>query len=426
MINFSRLFAATPQNYNRNNKWFAFVLTAGLGILGSGMSVMISSAFAIIFMLQIFGKLKTSDHRDIWKIALLFLTYFLVNAILSLVNFDGGNNLNVIIENLPFLAFFPLVMALSYTSRNELRNFLELGAAIGSILTLVVVLYEFSQGVVRAEGANGNPGPFALSISIAYTLCLFGLFRCSDKLRMALMITGATAAFICLLASGIRAMWPAIILLILIAGWSRGFEDLRKKWLFYLSSLMIASLAAYLLFGNLIVDRIGMVFYSFDQIINQGNYASSLGERVVMWKFAWTKLPDAIWIGLGESRAVDGMDVFAIKELGYSNAWNHFHNFIVNAVMRGGIPELAATLALLFGPLIIAWKHRRDEISRYGFAFMLAIVLIFVESGILGITFGHDIMDHLYTYMMAVSAWLVIGGYSDEEISLAAINAKRS
>ncbi|MCF6321673.1 MAG: O-antigen ligase family protein [Rhizobiaceae bacterium] len=415
MIKLPQTFAATPQNYNRNNKWFAFVLTAGLGILGSGMSVMISSAFAIIFVLQLLGVLRTSDHPDIWKIALLFLAYFLVNTVLSLVHFDGGRNLNVIVESLPFLAFFPLVMALSYTSRSELRNYLELGASIGSILTLAVVLYEYSQGVSRAEGANGNPGPFALSISIAYALCLFGLFRSSDKMRSLLMITGATAAFICLLASGMRAMWPALILLILIAGWGQGFYNFRKRWLFYTSSLLIASLVAYMIFGNLVIDRFAMVFNSVDQIINKDNYSSSLGERVVMWKFAWQNMPEALWIGLGEAKAISGMDVFAKEELGYSNGWNHFHNFIVNAVMRGGIPELLAMLALLFGPLVIAWKHRRDEISRYGFALMLAIVLIFVESGMLGITFGHDIMDHLYTYMLAVSTWLVIGGTSGSE-----------
>lgn len=408
------LLTVSPEIIDRNNRWFAFVVAVGLGVLGSIVSVMISVAFGIIFFLMLFGHVRKSGHPDIWRIAQLFLIYFAVSSIVSLIHFDNGENLDVIIKRLPFLAFFPLVMALSYTTRANLRQYLENGAATGAVLALVYVAVELGTGGARAEGFDGNPGPFALSMCIGYALCLFGLVRSDEKRRAIWMLIGASAAIVCVLASGIRAMWPALLGLLIIAMYSRSLARLKSQLKLLVVGFFIVCAVTYLIAGDMIVSRINFVMHDIDQVMVHGQYNNSLGERLVMWKFAWLRVPDVFWLGLGEAGASDGLDVFAVKELGYFSGWSHFHNFAVNAMMRGGVFELTATLALLFGPLLIAWKHRAGEISRYGIAFMAAITLIYFESGILGITFGHDIMDHLFTYMMAVGTWLTIGSQSEE------------
>ena len=75
--------------------------------------------------------------------------------------------------------------------------------------------------------------------------------------------------------------------------------------------------------------------------------------------------------------------------------------------MKGGLINLVATIGILFGPTLIAWRSLSKGGSRYGFALMLSISIVYILSGLFGISLGHDILDHFFIYMMAASTYLV-------------------
>ncbi len=397
----------TPETIDINNNWFAFLLMAGLGVFGSVITFMITSAFIIIMIFQLTGRITTSGHPGFWQVARYFLAFFLVCAILAIINFDEGRNLHVIVNRFPFLAFFPLAMALTYSRRNHVRNSLELGAVLGSILALIHVMVELSLNVNRAEGADGNAGPFAVAMCLAYTLCLLGLVRSGQTIRSLLMLSGAISAVICILASGMRVMWPLLIVIPVIAFYSVRHRNVVNYNKYLVAGLILTSSLVFLMLGELIWNRVQLLVHDIDQIRQFGQFENSLGKRLVMWDYAWHSMPDIFWHGMGESRALTGLKEFSQSEYGFPISKSHFHNVLINAVMRGGIAELIVTIALLLGPVVVTWKYRQDAISHYGFALILSIVATYTVSGTLNISFGHDIQDSLYTYLTAVGTFLV-------------------
>ncbi len=288
----------TPETIDINNNWFAFLLMVGLGVFGSVITLMIASAFIIIMIFQLMGRITTSGHPGFWQVARYFLAFFLVCAILAIINFDEGRNLHVIVNRLPFLAFFPLAMALTYSRRNHVRNSLELGAVFGSILALIHVMVELSLYVTRAEGADGNAGPFAVAMCLAYTLCLLGLVRSGQTNRSLLMLSGVVAAFICILASGMRVMWPLLLIIPVIAFWSVRHRNIVNRNKYVIAGLILISSLIFLLLGELVLGRVQLLIHDIDQIRQFGQFENSLGKRLVMWDYAWHSLPNIFWRGM--------------------------------------------------------------------------------------------------------------------------------
>ena len=384
--------------------------------MGSAITALVGILFAFVFFLQISGKMRNASHPEIWQIARFFLYFFLVSAALAIIHFEDGKNLHVIINRLPFLTFFPLAMALSYSKRKPIRDAIEMGAAVGGILTLIFVFVELAMGASRAEGADGNAGPFALSMCLAYTLCLFGMVRSGSRKRLLIMLAGVIAAFVCVLASGMRVMWPLLLLLPLIAIWSSRGVAFRQLWKYYLLGTIITFLFGFLFVGDMVFSRFQLVYLNIAQIMGDGQYNNSLGERLVMWDYAWQTFANNIWIGMGKTSALTGLAQFSQAEYGFTIDRSHFHNMVVNAVMRGGIIETIVTIVLLLGPIVVVWKMRHRPDSRYGVALILSILLIFGTAGMMNIAFGHDIQDSLYSYMTAVASFLVYGGAAENNI----------
>lgn len=404
------VFSPSKENIHRNNLWFIFVVAAGLGILGSVITTMVAISAITILIFQTQGKIRRSEDPGIWNIAQFFLFFYIATAIGAIVHFGHGENLGFLINRLPFLAFFPIAMALSYSERNQLREFLELGAAIGSVLSVSYAAYELSIGVGRAEGADGNSGSFALSMALAFTFCLFGILRSKTRARTLLMLLGTVSAVLCIVASGTRSMWPLILVLPLIAIWGHKAEGLGSRWKYYLFGAGITLSLVILYLGDRVLNRLMSISRYLNQIFVDGHFNNTLGERLIMWDYAWQTFRENIVFGVGNAELKHGLSQFAKSEYGIQfPPYSHLHNIFADAAVRGGLIELIATIALLVGPLLLAWKKGRNGMSRYGLAMMVAIAVIFLSSGMLNKAFGHDIHDTLFTYFMAVATWFVFG-----------------
>ncbi|MDN5929362.1 MAG: hypothetical protein L0I29_20080, partial [Hyphomicrobiales bacterium] len=95
--------------------------------------------------------------------------------------------------------------------------------------------------------------------------------------------------------------------------------------------------------------------------------------------------------------------------IGIRFGYSHYHDVFLNYAVRDGILGVLIVLAMILAPLILAARHRRDELGTYGFAFLAGIEIAFLLAGAIGIMFGQDIMDALFMISTITGAYLVFG-----------------
>jgi O-antigen ligase len=154
----------------------------------------------------------------------------------------------------------------------------------------------------------------------------------------------------------------------------------------------------------MVEDRMENLVTDFGRI-EEGDYVSSIGDRLKIWDKGLELAPAKPIFGHGPA-VLSGDNV---EGAGFS----HFHNFLLNAMVRSGLVGVAAILALLVVPLWIVVRHRSDEISRFGVAMLVTLQAAFLLSGSVGIMLGHDILDALFIYGTIVASFLVLGENRD-------------
>ena len=390
-------------NIKHNNKISVALLAGGFGLLGSVASFMVSFSALFIIILFVFGKISVFAPPDVRRIAFLFLVYFLAGCTLAAIHYDPQASLQVFVMRLAFLGFLPLVSAFALTAPSQLRHSIEVGASAGAILTAAYAAYEITYLHERAWGAADNPGPFAVVMSVMYSACILGCIRPKFNNGTLLRIAGAAAAAFCILASGMRALLPMLIFAPAVAAWTNFRLSGHISWKSVIGVSMFAFVVLAALSSGFVSKRLSQIETDISQIQQNNSYNTSLGQRIIIWDYAWQKIPESPWLGFGEKKSAEDLAEFSKNEYGIDIFKSHFHNIVATSLMRGGILELIATIALLFGPVMFAFGRRFEPMSRYGVGLMVCLTLTYLCSGLLNIGFGHDIMDHVFIFMMAVS-----------------------
>ncbi len=396
---------------DRINRSFTSAVAGAGGIGGSVISFLVSGAFVWALIRLARRDFPLAVDRNIRLIALVFAAYTLGELALALIHFEGGRNLSHIVQKLPFLAFLPIYSRLALSERGDILKSLEDGAGVGALLALCAAIAEIASGAERASGGAGNPGPFALVSVTMYAICIQGFLRATgDRLRGIAMLAGATCAAVALLLSGTRALWPALILapaILLIAN-HRLLGSLRAAR-YFMTTIAAALLVTFVLGNSLVAARLDALKMDAARSLEHGDYDNSFGQRLIMWEFGFQQFAKAPLFGPGTAAALSGMTDYSRKEYGFALVRSHFHNAAIDAAARGGLFSLALLVATVLVAPLLAWRKQRDDTGQAGFALMLAITANYLTAGTLGLMFGHDIQDHLYVYMMIVTAFLVFG-----------------
>lgn len=96
--------------------------------------------------------------------------------------------------------------------------------------------------------------------------------------------------------------------------------------------------------------------------IAQGNYMTSLGARVAMWKTAWLIFEDHPLIGIGPGRfQAEIIRRIEMGEIPTTEIYNQPHSDIMHALSSGGLLKFFAYLGILFAPLVFFYKRFREE-----------------------------------------------------------------
>ncbi|RKF06507.1 hypothetical protein DEM25_013055 [Oceaniradius stylonematis] len=403
------------------NRYYMIVMYAALGMGGSVFSIMAVGA-AVFSAAKIFlGRLTMTRQPMILSVAVAGLAYFGSGLLIIAANPADAANYTLAVERLIFLGFLPLYLQISLMDRESLRDSLEIGAALGAagVATWAMVewaVYPLETISFRAHGAPGNPGPYATTAAVLFACCLLASFR-AGRTRRPLFVAASLCAAFGLIMSGMRTVYPALIVLpvLLFITWPEARQRLAKRgamWAFAASAVLLVSVGSVVL-----MSRLGHLLTMANFSGFSPTAANSIGERIALWHCAGQALMEAPLLGLGRSGAYQYMGECTNALVGQPIVYSHFHNAIATAAAFGGLVEISATVALLLVPFYWCWRYWRDSDARYAIVLILSVLAIYGLNGLANLMLGHDIHDMLFVHLIAVACALLAGSRAETSAS---------
>jgi O-antigen ligase len=390
---------------DRMNRVFVAPAVAWAPIIGSGASflVAISGLWAIIRIAH--GDFPLIRRKEVVRIALAFAALFAVEAFCGLLTYNGRPTVGEIVDKLPFLLFLPIYSRLRLSKPEDIRRAVETAALASAFAALAIAICQVVDLGIRAEGAAGNSGPFAIGVLIAYAVNLLAAMRLKrwKKLFFSLAATAAAAS---VLLSGMRSLWPALILVPIIVAFVYKKHAGTKSIVWVLAAGTVIVAAFGFAVSGFIGERISIGMKDI-AAIESDNYSGSLGERLIVWKLGAELFEKAPIFGQGPGHAAELLGEGTKAITGRNFHFSHYHNVFLNFAVRDGILGVLAILGLIFVPPLASMRHARTEIGAYGLAFLLSIEACYLLSGLFGIMFGHDIFDAVFIISMVVAVFLI-------------------
>lgn len=390
-----------------NNKLYCAATISLVALIGSVSSILVWMAFVWALIRLARGDFSLTRLPAVRITAAAFAFFFLVEALSAAISFRDLDTLKEITGSAIFLALLPLYSRLALSKRDDIREVIENAALFGSFATLVLALFQLGVLDMRPEGGAGNAVPFATACAVSYGITFLACLRSTSSRRLAFAIaTVAMGASIIL--SGTRSLWPALVLIPIINFFI--YRSHISDRSFRRSIITAAALVVLVLIGvsGLIELRLEEAFRDL-RAAASGEFHTSLGQRFVMWQIGVELIAEAPFLGHGPGAETPLMMARSENIAGFTMAYTHFHNAFIQFAVRDGILGVIALCALLLTPLLAALRTKRDELGAYGLAFIASVQCAYFLSGMLGIMFGHDIMDTLFVTSMMVGLLLVAG-----------------
>lgn len=372
-----------------------------LGSVATGLIV----AIAIVGWLRLFTLQRIVLPRPVWWTSVAFVGFFAAEALSGAANWNGLATLIELGENLVLLGLLPVYLLLS-RDRAALLDFLLKAAPLFALAVLAVALVQSLVFGIRPEGGAGNPAVFAVTVAVLFAFTLANLARAPRGGELALAAAGIAAAGAALLLSGTRSLWPCLVVfpVLMWLATRRLRADAKRPLMLALAAMLVMSLA----FGGMIRDRLEQA--RADLAASQaGQMQTALGKRLVVWQVAVEAIAERPLLGHGPDAPRRLMAERTGAIAGQPVIFNHFHDFVLNEMVRAGLVGTLALGAMLAVPLGFALFSRRDATAAVGLGLLACFQAAFVQSGLVGIMLDHDIMDAQFMAMTALCLFLLFG-----------------
>jgi O-antigen ligase len=354
------------------------------------------------------GNLSRPQIMPALLLAFVFALFPLSELVSWAVNSRQLIDLKTISSSLLFLFAVPVYARLSLSRVPDIWRAMYRGAAIACIGAGVLALIGMSIGMNRAEGGAGNPVPFAVVLSVLLPL---GLSGWKDSGQQARLMIGVAAFMgtIAIVLSGTRSMmFATVINLVLVALFlNRSAVSFRRiaatGVLVLVTGTLIASSS------DFIGRHLGNTIRDF-QAIERGDYRGSAGRRLRMWHVGTELIAERPIFGYGPQSVTKLMQEKTTGPTSQETlSFTHFHNLVINALVRGGIPELLASVSALFTPLLMCAASMRRR--GFGPGQLIASVLFstYFINGAVSSAFWHDILNAFYVQTAVCSVYLCYG-----------------
>ena len=285
-----------------------------------------------------------------------------------------------------FLTFFPRHLI----SRKLLSGLL----VTGSICSFATAFY-YGQylNIVRWEWPI-NAIPQA-TLSSAISLAALSIAIEAKKLERYSLFFAFIAGTIAVVISESRGLWLAhsiVSILILLVKLRHCLVS--KKNAVIILALFVTSCFAV---APVVESRIDATRYEIQQI-EQGNFRTSIGQRLEMWMTAPKLVSDNLILGLGgtlHSKFIELEQQGLIPDGIKGDNPPHYHNQYIDRVIKGGFIGLALLLLLIVTPLTSL--ARRMGTTRY---ISGSLVLLYSIAGLTDVPFNHGQTILLFTLLL--------------------------
>lgn len=413
---FNYLFRPEKKQLAAGNHVFIAACLAGGAVVGSFVSVyFVSGVIYALFHLSR-GNVSLSRDRIAVIAAMAFASYFFAELIAVVVH-PGGKSITNLTSDVAFLGLLPLY-SLMTANCYRLMRYLERTAAVVSIIGAMVALVFFRGPTSRVELSAGNAGVLAVLASLLLLINMNALVR-NDRNYRPLALFGCVASAYLILATGMRALWPAVLLLPVLVLWFQrsmaGLEVNRKSVAVGVGVVLLFGLMAYPILNNRI-EKFVTDFHNAD-VTGQSN---SIGDRLLLWRAGASLISESPWFGHGPGHVVEVMTqrTHELRPNAAPLGFSHFHNAAINVLVRSGVFGLLAVLSIFIVPLWSVYRATNGWNDRSPLVLLLGGQLTYLLSGATGIMFGHDILDAVFITLNVFTLYLATHWASPEEPAL--------
>ncbi|HEY5798999.1 MAG TPA: O-antigen ligase family protein [Burkholderiaceae bacterium] len=228
------------------------------------------------------------------------------------------------------------------------------GLCIGGVAVGLLALYQkLALGMERAEGFTHHPisfGDLAVALGLM-AFCAASVFR-----RTRWAFAPVLALVCCLgasLLSGSRGGWLALLVAAPVLARYRG--TLSRRLLAYASLLAIVLLAvAVAVPATGVASRLCLIVQEVRAYFEQGDFSTSIGIRLELWKASWLIFLDHPLFGAGRNQFEAALQALASQgRIAYSPALGYAssHNDALYFLATGGLVDFVCLLLLYLAPL---------------------------------------------------------------------------
>ncbi len=347
--------------------------------------------------------LYSARNKKVLLLSLLTLGFYSVAVISELVSGDHSVSLWNPGGLREFLAA-PFIGLLLLETRVSVR-LLMLTVKLSAIVIFMVVFYQFMDGVSRPSGAV-NPLVFAIPSLLLgfFSIIRLPLESAPEKLvSLAAFSAGCMASVI----SQSRAAWILSIFLLacVLFSWYRT-GHLTKQFTLGFTTLFLA-LALVLVSSQtpIVQQRINSALNEYHSFHTNGDWDSSVGIRIIMWKSGLSAAMEKPFFGWG----IDQTQLAAASELESPTMkqailkYGHLHNEYITTLVAKGLPGLLSLLLLLFVPFATFLRQSGDpeRLAHNGIGSLLCIG--YALSGLSNLAFGDDTLNIFFVFFLAVT-----------------------
>ncbi|MCV0396036.1 MAG: O-antigen ligase family protein [Rhizobiaceae bacterium] len=400
---------AEPWTLPRLNRDFTFMCYATPPALGSTASFIFHGGGLFCLFSVLTGRRQFAREPHVlwltaacWAVVLAYLVSAVVNGLP-----EGGAWKMVWLWTFFIFPFSYSIWRVA--DKAALVRACIMGAALASYSAFAVALVQFAVMDLRPEGGAGNAIVFATVASLTGLVSLAGALHGEGR-GSVLCLGAAVAAVIAVLLSGTRGALPGLVLggvLLLFLYRHRFNANFRRSGALAAGGAVLVALV----FAVAMAPRFAEALTDL-QGIGHEDYETSLGLRFIMLiEGAKVALENPVF-GWGPASSAMLMERHVQGLVDMAVSYTHFHNAFLTILVEAGIPGLAALVALVVVPLVVAFRALRAAPApeeRFGAVLMMLAVVVATLGGLSSIMIGHDILDTVFVMSLALGAYLAAG-----------------
>lgn len=400
LVDALRSILTYANNFDRNNAIFVFLFGALPAAGGSAISFLLGIAYVWAIISLVMGRFPPRLTRgDVWLCATftVFVAAILATALL-------GENRAAIPHYtfwlLPFLSAWVIIPRLRASPGVDFLHCFIVGAAVGAIGGMLVGLVQVVVFDVRPAGGAGNAaiyGMMSLCLAVTAGLNINHPVRNFRLLALAGLAAGLAAVVLSLTRGVAMAAVPGILLLVAYA--PRAWRLSTRIAFIILALAIVVVYAAADLLQLRAVETLEEV-----QRVLAGRSSENIGERLRLWTAGVKAIGESPVWGYGIQNRMSEVAKHLAGDGLPIHDFTHAHNAFISSMLDGGVVVLAALLAVLAMPTLIAWRAPRGPDYRKRLFLAAQIAIVYATCGLSQIMFKHDIMDSFFIFTAVMVA----------------------